>query len=206
MAKGNRTIRGETLTFNGETFRILEWAKIIGWSAETIRRRKNNPNLTIEQILSKNALSRFDRGTTKWINPIYCQTYEAWKKMKLRCSNNPNNQDRINYFERGIRVCSRWLNNYDNFYEDMGEPLKGESLDRIDNNKNYEPSNCRWATRKQQQRNKRNTILIKFNDQIKSASEWSEITGIESSVIRKRFKRGYPIEKVLSTNRVNGRK
>jgi len=204
MAKGNRSIRGETLTFNGVTHRILEWAKIIGWSPETIRRRAKNSTLSIGQILSPKKLSRMELGhSTTWKYPIGTKTYDAWKKMRLRCSSNSENQDRKNYFERGIRVCERWANNYDAFYEDMGESPKGTSLDRIDNNKNYEASNCRWATMKQQQRNKRNNVLIEFKGQIKTVAEWAEITGIEVSIIGKRFKKGYDPEKVFSKERVN---
>ena len=72
-----------------------------------------------------------------------------WRSMKQRCSN-PNNKSYKNYGERGITVCDRWLESFENFYNDViGSYKKGLQIDRIDNNGNYEPSNCRWVTLQQ---------------------------------------------------------
>lgn len=83
-------------------------------------------------------------------------SYAIWTMMKQRC-NNPKNKDYKHYGARGIKVCPRW-NLYLNFYEDMGEKPEGLTLDRIDNNGNYELSNCRWVTQKEQILNSRKCL------------------------------------------------
>lgn len=80
--------------------------------------------------------------------------YTSWGKMKDRCLNK-NNHAYKNYGGRGIKICPEWLNSFENFYRDMGERPEGKSIDRIDNNGNYEPSNTKWSTPKEQMNNTR---------------------------------------------------
>lgn len=84
--------------------------------------------------------------------------YKTWKRMKDRCSN-PNNKNYKYYGGRGIKVCDRWVNSFENFYEDMGDKPKGLVIDRINNDGNYEPNNCRWVTITENNRNKSDIVL-----------------------------------------------
>ena len=83
--------------------------------------------------------------------------YVTWSSMKQRCTN-PRHGSFKNYGGRGIKICARWLNSFENVFADMGERPPERSLDRIDNDGNYEPSNCRWATIHQQNANKRRPV------------------------------------------------
>jgi hypothetical protein len=85
------------------------------------------------------------------------RVYHAWENMKARCTKK-NNPEWKNYGERGISVCQDWINSFENFFNYIGEPPEGMSLDRINNNGNYEPGNVRWATQKEQCNNQRRSL------------------------------------------------
>ncbi len=90
----------------------------------------------------------------------FLSEYRIWSSMKSRCTNKNTAAYRY-YGDRGIKVCERWMNSFEDFLNDMGRRLsKNHSIDRINNDGNYEPNNCRWATSVEQNRNKRKTILI----------------------------------------------
>lgn len=125
--------------------------------------------------------------------------YSVWILMKQRCLN-PKNPAFINYGQRGITVCDRWKHSFDNFLEDMGErPSKLHSIDRIDNNGNYEPLNCRWATRKVQNNNSRNNRYIEFRGQTKTMAQWCEIYKINPTTFYRRYyQHKWSLEKSLT--------
>lgn len=119
------------------------------------------------------------------------QAYTAWTNMKTRC-NNPSGHDIKNYSNCGIIVCKHWLNSFENFFEDMGKPPKGKSIERIDNNKGYSPENCKWATRKEQMRNTRYNRLVSYQGQTRCVAEWAEILGIKRKILINRLNNHSP--------------
>lgn len=123
-----------------------------------------------------------------------------WRSMKDRCSN-PNNKAYCNYGGRGIQVCKEWADSLEKFYTWSIENGYEEnlSIDRIDNNGNYEPDNCRWVDRKTQNKNKRSNHIIEYKGQEKLLCEWAEEYGIAYSTILRRLGLGWSIEEALET-------
>lgn len=126
------------------------------------------------------------------------RTYNTWANMLQRCVN-PLSTSYINYGKLGISVCQRWYS-FDEFLADMGERPAGTSLDRIDSQGNYEPSNCRWATRKEQANNKRSNRCIEYAGIVKNVSQWADFAKIEYSTLYSRIKKGWDIERALNTS------
>jgi hypothetical protein len=115
-----------------------------------------------------------------------------------RCRN-PNSPEYGLYGGRGISVCERWYS-FEKFLEDMGERPTNTSIDRFpDKNGNYEKSNCRWATTKQQNRNKRNNHLISFNGETHCLTDWAKILGVSLTTLSGRLATGWSVEKALTT-------
>jgi len=125
-------------------------------------------------------------------------TYRSWKAMLARCYDSNNNRYKI-YGGRGIGVCNRWRDSFNNFLLDMGERPDGFSLDRIDNEKSYSIDNCQWVSVKSQANNRRNNFLITHKDKSLTLKQWSEQTGINPGTIRKRIvDLGWSLDKALS--------
>lgn len=123
--------------------------------------------------------------------------YVAWANMVQRC-HNQNHPKYNQYGARGIRICDRW-SNFELFLEDMGwRPSSGYSLDRIDNDGNYEPTNCEWSTLKDQLNNRTISRMIEFEGRTQTIAQWAAEKGMRFDTLWSRLKRGWSVERALS--------
>lgn len=143
--------------------------------------------------LCKSRSKHDDTRSTEWY---------VWQGIRQRCQNS-RSRDYSHYGERGIKVCDRWQS-YESFLADMGRrPSSKHSLDRIDVDGDYEPSNCRWATQREQQNNRRNNRLIEWQGETRTASEWARELGIKKDTFLKRLRRHGPCERAFKRERLN---
>lgn len=123
--------------------------------------------------------------------------YRTWSGMIDRCTN-PRLRTWSAYGGRGIRVCDRWLK-FENFFSDMGQrPSRKHSLDRVDNDGNYEPGNCRWATPDVQQNNHRGNVRLTVFGESMTIAQWLRRTGMPSRAVRLRLRMGWAPERALT--------
>lgn len=128
-----------------------------------------------------------------WQTPIY----RIWRSMLGRCEN-PNAHAYELYGGRGIKICDAW-HDFQTFYDDIGKrPADNYSLDRINNDGDYCPENCRWATWKQQSRNRSNNRIIELDGERRCISEWASITGINHGTLTQRLNRGWTARQTLT--------
>lgn len=127
--------------------------------------------------------------------------YRVYHAMKDRCYRETD-KEYPNYGARGINICKEWLSNFESFYSwaIQNGYKHGLSIDRIDVNKGYEPSNCRWANGTQQAQNKRNNRLLTFHNETHCVTEWSRILNIPAGTLKSRIRRGWTIEQALAKN------
>ena len=125
--------------------------------------------------------------------------YTTWKEMKRRCYNPRNSQYHL-YGGRGIVICNRWRTSFINFFADMGpKPFSEATIDRINNNGDYEPSNCRWATKLEQGQNTRKARMLTHDGETMCLRAWARKLGITHRTLSVRLKRGWSIERALTT-------
>lgn len=127
-------------------------------------------------------------------------TYKSWHMMKQRCTN-PKNTQYHDYGGRGISMCPAWVS-FDQFLHDMGERPQGTTLDRKDNSLGYNPDNCRWATKSEQQRNRRTNVRLTLGSETMILIDWAARIGITPHALIGRLKR-WPLEKALMTPAMN---
>ena len=132
--------------------------------------------------------------------------YRLWKQMIRRC-HCENDASFHHYGGRGIRVCDRWHESFDDFCSDMGtRPTAKHKLERLDNDLGYEPGNVIWATQREQTRNQRRTHWIEWKGKTQSMSDWADELGMSYYVIRRRLGMGWSVESAFSTPVVPGAK
>ena len=148
---------------------------------------------------SEETIEKIRAGATKH-GMSRTKTYKAWIGMKGRCLNEKYS-NYPNYGGRGIKVCERWLESFENFFADMGECPDGMSIDRKDNNDDYKPENCRWSTDQEQMNNRRVTTYLSAFGKTMTLLEWAGEMGVPKYVIRNRIKSGWSAEDALSTPR-----
>ena len=123
--------------------------------------------------------------------------YIVWRNMIARCTKS----DAIRYDRyggRGIKVCDRWMHDFINFLADMGRRPDGHTLERIDNDGNYEPTNCRWATRTEQANNRASSRYLVFGGERMTTAESSRRTGLTQKLIHSRLSKGWTVERALT--------
>lgn len=165
----------------GKTQTVTEWSREIGIPANVLFGRLEAGWKGDKIVTQKN------RGIGG-LSRKHPAEYRIWKEMRRRCKPSKRPETR-NYADRGILVCERWLNSFENFLADMGpRPSTDHSIDRRNNNGNYEKDNCYWATEIEQQRNKRTNRMLTHEGRTMCATAWAEEVGIDHRTIRNRVR------------------
>lgn len=141
--------------------------------------------------------TQFNTDSAKTHGLSRSRIYKIWLGMKQRCSDKSTGRTRRLYYDKGICVCDRWMD-FVNFVDDMGLPMKSMTIDRINGNGNYEPENCRWATKKEQANNTTANHQLSFDGKTMNIAQWSDQVGIKQNTIVYRLVRGWPVEKALT--------
>lgn len=144
---------------------------------------------TMKRTHGQSTGGRNGRGTSE---------FEIWLAMRQRCGN-PNYSTWKYYGGRGITVCKRWINSFENFYRDMGpRPSSKHSIDRINGNRNYTPKNCRWATKMEQMSHTRRSRRISFRGQTKTVAEWERVIGCRRGFLYSRLHGGFSVARAMT--------
>lgn len=185
---------------HGEKTQVVMWNCVCECGNFTV---KSGRKLKIGAVKSCGCLQKENPGSRKGPdNPKYLhgktnsREYLSWISALSRTTNKKH-ESYERYGGRGITVCEEWASSFARFLSDMGPRPDGHSLERIDNNKGYFLENCKWATTKEQSRNKSNTVKITINNVEKSLLEWSEISGIPEKTLRSRIKSGWEGERAV---------
>lgn len=174
---------------------------INGRSTTDISNEFNCSRTTIERRLKKHDIklkpgggSHLDSGKKRH------SLYITWFNMKQRCYNSKNNVYKY-YGNRGILICDEWKDSYESFknWSLKNGWKQGLTIDRIDVNGNYEPSNCRWSTRQIQANNTTRNKYLTYNNQTKTVTEWEQELGTSKDFLAKRLRKGWSVDKIFET-------
>lgn len=124
------------------------------------------------------------------------RTYEVWHAIKQRC-HNPSSANYKNYGSRGIRMCEAWRKSFEQFLADMGEAPIGQSIERVDNNGNYSPDNCKWATIREQANNRRTNRIVTYQGVAYTVSQLADDLGIQRGTLLARLNNGWSVERAV---------
>ena len=129
------------------------------------------------------------------------RAFQTWKHMRERCED-PANKSYPRYGGRGIKVCDGWLR-FENFFADMGERPPGLTLERVDNERDYEPSNCIWADMRRQQNNRSNNRLITYRGEARTIAQWARELNMPSTTLTNRLRLlGWTVERAFTEPRM----
>lgn len=203
-----QVLRDSTKSLIGETYNKLTVTSFAGYHNDRAHWLCSCECGNIKSILGENLTSgksgscgcgqfsgSFKHGYSK--HPLH----SMYRGMIRRCHSS-NAENYPLYGGRGIKVCERWRTSFEDFVSDMGERPVGHSIEREDNDGDYEPGNCRWATSLEQARNKRNTVTLTVGDVTKTLTQWSEETGVPIPTLRRRLTEGREPVDVISTTSV----
>jgi hypothetical protein len=177
--------------YQGKEWKVKELADAFGIKVTTLHNRLYRYGWSVEKAVKTKIEERHGMASRK------SSEYNAWCDMKARC-NRTSHKWFHRYGGRGITVCERWANSFPNFLSDMGKkPGKEYSLDRIDNDGIYEPGNCRWATRIEQDNNKSDNRFLTYNGRTQTVTQWQRELGLSRGVIEARLDRGFTSKQAI---------
>lgn len=195
---GKRFGRLVAIAPNGKDGKRIRWLCLCDCGA---RQSVRGAHLNDGRVLSCGCLQHelhLERSTTHGMSRT--RPHRIWLHMVKRCVN-PSTPSWPLYGGRGIRVCDRWRNSFKDFYADMGDPGESLSIDRIDNDGDYEPGNCRWATAKQQANNRRSNRYLDVSGTRKTLTQAACDAGLTPSLVHERLARGDTVERALRPRR-----
>lgn len=179
----SRNVRSQKLlTFRGEQLTLMEWARRKNLNYHTLYQRLYAYQWSLRRTLTTPTKSAFRE------EPKQSKEYATWAKIKQRCCNTNDGAYAL-YGGRGIRMCMRWMQSFDRFLADVGPaPSASHTLDRVDPRKSYSPGNCRWATRKEQASNRRDTVWLEYDGRRMCLMDWARALKMNITTLRCRLK------------------